>query len=301
MNITLLQLRAFVAVSRYGSFTLAADFLNRTQPAVTVQVKQLEDALGLRLFDRTTRQLRLTSVGLALVPVLSDMLQQLDSVIEASHDLRAIRAGIVRIGCLPSVAANFLPPKIAQFRVLFPGISFFLNDSLGDKVIEKVKSGEVEFGITDTHSTESELLVEPLFEENMCVLFLKSHPIQDAAVIDIEELSKHDLILMSQGTNARRIVDSAFAEQGRLPIARCEASYMSTAVGMVQAGLGVALLPVSGVQLQIDSRLQCRVLESSGFTRAIALVQQKNKSLSPAASAFIKTLRVDAICPELFD
>jgi DNA-binding transcriptional LysR family regulator len=92
------------------------------------------------------------------------------------------------------------------------------------------------------------------------------------------------------GSAARRVVDSAFAARGRLAVAACEVSYMSTAVGMVQAGLGVALLPRRGVQLQIDPRLRYRPIEGPGFTRRIGIIRLKNKTLSPAAEAFIQML-----------
>lgn len=285
----MLQLRAFVAVARYGSFTLAAEALHRTQPAITVQIKQLEQTLGLSLFDRTTRQLRLTTVGLELVPVLSSMLQQLDNMIASSQDLRDKRTGVVRIGALPSIAAAFLPSRIAKFRKKHPGVQFLISDTLGDKIVAMVKSGEVEFGITDIHMG-SNIETIPVVLEQMCAFFLEGHPIQDAAKLDVEELAKHDLILLIHGSAARRVVDSAFAARGRLAVAACEVSYMSTAVGMVQAGLGIALLPRRGVQLQIDTRLRVRPIEGPGFTRRIGIIRLKNKTLSPAAEAFIQTL-----------
>jgi len=290
MNITLLQLRAFVAVSRYGSFSLAADALHRTQPAITMQVKQLEDALALKLFDRTTRQLKLTTVGLELFPSLSAMLAQLDATVDRSQDLREKRTGTVRIGCLPSVAATFLPSRIAQFRKSHPGISFSLQDALGDKVMALVKSGDVEFGITDIQADDAALESMPLLLERMCALYLEGHPLDQAAEVGITELGRHDLILMAPGSNARRIVDTGFATQGRVAVAACEAAYMSTAIGMVQAGLGVALLPRGGVALGIDSRLRLREIAAPGFTRQIALVRLKRKTLSPAADVFIRTL-----------
>jgi DNA-binding transcriptional LysR family regulator len=124
----------------------------------------------------------------------------------------------------------------------------------------------------------------------MCAFYLEGHPIEQAARLDVEELAKHELILLIHGSAARRVVDSAFAARGRLAVAACEVSYMSTAVGMVQAGLGVALLPRRGVQLQIDPRLRYRPIEGPGFTRRIGIIRLKNKTLSPAADAFIQML-----------
>lgn len=290
MNVTLAQMRAFIAVSRYGSFTLAAEALHRTQPAVTMQVKQLEEELALKLFDRTTRRLRLTTSGLELVAPLSAMLRQLDSVAGTAQDLRDLQTGVVRIGCLPSAASSFLPTRIARFRKSYPQISFSLRDALGSRVIAMIKSGEVEFGITDIKPEDCELEGTPLIEEQMCALYLKGHELDSAAVVDVGELSRHELILMSQGSNARRIVDQAFANEGRVAVPACEATYMSSAVGMVQAGLGVALLPRSGFDLRLDARLRTRPAAAPAFCRTIALMQLKGRTLSPAAAAFAGTL-----------
>jgi LysR family carnitine catabolism transcriptional activator len=290
MEVTLLQLRSFLAVARCGGFTTAADALHRTQPAVTAQVRQLEDVLGLTLFDRSTRRLKLTSTGAEMFAALSQILKELDDVVETSRNILSKQFGTVRIGCLPSVAAQFLPPKIAAFRQKHPNIAFRLNDALGDRVVSLVKSEEVEFGITDINPGTSELDVVPLMEDRIYALFIDGHPIGGAARIDIEELSRHSLILMSTGSSVRRIIDTAFASSGRQARAAFEANYNATAVGMVRSGLGVGLLPAASVDMQVDSRLRSRVVEAEGFSRRVALVKGRGKTLSPAAQAFVETL-----------
>jgi DNA-binding transcriptional LysR family regulator len=289
MPITLPQLRAFAAVSRCGSFTLAADALHRTQPAVTLQVRQMEKALGLKLIDRSTRGLRLTPVGAELVPALSALLDQLDGLLEATDRVRAKRSGLVPIACLPSVASSYLPRRIADFRKKHPGIHFRVKDDLGERVVAMVKGGEVEFGIAEeVHASELETL--PLFVEKMSVLFMKGHPIASARRIDVEELSRHSLILMAPGGHVRRIVDTAFAAAGRQAAPMCEVSYMSSAAGMVQAGLGIALLPASGFDARMDPQFKSRVIQAPGFSRSIAILKLKGRTLSPAAEAFVRSL-----------
>jgi len=226
-----------------------------------------------------------------LIPIFSGMLQQLDSVIGLAEDLRGLRSGTVRIGCLPSVAATFLPPHIARFRKSYPNIYFSLRDAFGDHIISMIRSGEVEFGMTDVWQEEIDLENIPLLEEQMCVLYLHGHPIEKADKIDVEELSKHDLILMIYGSNARRVIDLAFAKQGRVATPTCEATYITTAVGMVRAQLGIALLPNGGLQRGVDPRLRIRSIDAAGFTRHIALVKLRGRSMSPAAQAFMSFTR----------
>jgi len=290
MQISLSQLRAFVAVSRYGSFTLAADALHRTQPAITVQIQQLEKALGLPLFDRSTRTLRMTPTGLELAPVLTRLLGQLDQAVQGSQDLREKRTGTIRIGCLPSIASAFLPSRIEAFRRKHPGIGFVLRDDLGDRLLPMVRTGEIEFIISDVLPNAGDLENTFLMEEQMHAFFAKTHPLADVEDAGIEELSKHDLILMAHGSNARRIVDAAFAAAGRQAVPLCEASYMSTAIGMAEAGLGVALLPALGVDLRRHPHLRARRLPGKMFSRQIALIRLRGKTLSPAATAFIGDL-----------
>ncbi|MBO9353457.1 LysR family transcriptional regulator [Bordetella petrii] len=300
-QISLLQLRAFLAVSRYGSFTRAAEVLHRTQPAVTQQIRSLEASLGLKLFDRTTRQLRLTEIGVDLVPVLSAMLQQLDDVVGATQDLRYKRTGTVRLGCLPSVASLYLPGRIAEFRRHHPGVSFLLSDGLGDQVVTMVTRGDVDFGITDVPHPSPELAIHPLLRETICLLYLAGHPVHKAKRVDIDELCRHDLILMAPGSTVRRLVDTAFAAQGRIAVATCQASYNTTAIGMVKAGLGIALLPASGFDLALDPRLRTRSVDIAGLDRQVSIVRRKDKAMPPSTQAFMAMLKAEKALRSLRD
>ena len=293
MNVSLLQVRAFVAVSRFASFTLAAEALHRTQPAITAQVKQLEQAMGLKLIDRSTRRLRLTATGADLVPVFTRMLQDLDGALDATRQLRSKGGGTIRLACMPSTAASFLPSRIAAFRQRFPKVAFAINDTIGERVIELVKRAEVEFGITDVTPGTADLDVTPLMNDSICAFFLAGHAIERAARVDTEELCRHPLILSAPGTNVRRMVDTAFAAAGRHAFAACEAAYSPSAVGLVRAGLGVALLPPTCVDLELDARLRWRAIEDLGFARQIAIIKLRNRTLSPAAQAFLDEL-IDA-------
>jgi LysR family transcriptional regulator, carnitine catabolism transcriptional activator len=121
MNVELRQLRAFIVVARFGSFTRAAELLNLSQPALTVQIRQLEQALGLKLFDRNTRTVELTRMGRDLLPVLTRLLGEVDQVVSSTREMATVKYGIVRVAALPSVAATLLPPLIARFRQRYPG------------------------------------------------------------------------------------------------------------------------------------------------------------------------------------
>src|SRR5688500_5626984 len=127
MNITLRQLQAFCTVARLGSFTKAANALHTTQPALSVQIGQLEDALGLRLFDRTTRTVAITRVGEELLPRAERTLAELAGIVDSASGLGAKNAGRIVVAALPSVASSFLPEAIASFRAKFPNVQIVLR------------------------------------------------------------------------------------------------------------------------------------------------------------------------------
>ena len=147
MNISLRQIRAFIVVARFSSFTRAADLLHLTQPALTVQIRQLEQALGVKLFDRNTRAVELTRIGRELLPVLERLLGEFDAVVVSTREIAAMRYGIVRIAALPSVAATVLPPLIARFKQHHPQIRVAVRDSVGGRINAMVREEIVDFGI----------------------------------------------------------------------------------------------------------------------------------------------------------
>ena len=139
MNITLRQVRAFVVVARFSSFTRAADLLHLTQPALTVQIRQLEQALGVKLFDRSTRAVELTRTGRELLPVLERLLGEFDAVVVSTREMATMRYGTVRMAALPSVAATVLPPLIARFKQRHPHIRITVRDSVGERINAMVR------------------------------------------------------------------------------------------------------------------------------------------------------------------
>jgi DNA-binding transcriptional LysR family regulator len=291
MNVTLQQLRAFVAVARFESFTRAAQLLHITQPALTVRVRQLEEALELKLFDRTTRQVRLTATGKEIAPVLRSLLGELDAVVKRSKDIASKKTGTVRMACLPSVAASILPIAIAKFRKAYPDVNFVLKDEVGQRIVRDVRQEVVEFGITDVDVDSPDLTSTILVEDSMHVFYPSSHPIDSADVINVQELAKYPLILMNPESNARTMVDMAFAAKRLTPDANCEVIYMSTAIGMVRAGLGITILPSTAVEPRAMLDVRSRPIGGPDFIRRIAVVTKSDHSLSPAAHNFVDLLK----------
>src|SRR4051812_11680051 len=256
MNISLRQLRAFVVVARFSSFTRAADLLHLTQPALTVQIRQLEQALGVKLFDRNTRAVELTRIGRELLPVLERLLGEFDAVVVSTREMATLRYGVVRIAALPSVAATVLPPLIARFKQRHPQIRITVRDSVGERINAMVREEIVDFGIGSDVEPDAELETIPLFEDEMRAVVPASHPLAHQTKVMLDRLIDEPLILMDTQSSVHSLVDRAFADRGHLAVPAYEVTYMSTAIGLVRVGLGITILPSTAIELG-SHRVSC--------------------------------------------
>lgn len=290
MNLDVRQLRAFVTVSECGSFTRAAASLNLSQPALTVQIRKLEEALGIRLFDRNTRMVALTGSGAELLPVLRRILRELDGVLAETRQLSTMQRGIVRLAALPSFASGVLPEVIADFRLRHPGIGFSIRDVIASGVAELVVAGEADLGLTGGVVSELDLEILLRSTDRMHAVYPEAHPLARRRGIRIADLAPYPLVLMDAATSVRQVVDAAFAGAGIEPQVGAEVTYMSSAVGMVRAGLGIAILPGSAMEVRAERSLRSQPLDGGGFVRPIAVVARRGRALPPASQRFLGEL-----------
>jgi DNA-binding transcriptional LysR family regulator len=288
-----MQAKAFLTVARYGRFTHAAQVLHISQPALTVQVQQLEEALKIKLLDRDTRGVTLTPAGRELVPMLQRLILEQEVIVANARDLAAVKHGIIRMACVPSIATTYLPDAIECFRSTHTNVDFDLRDVNGQHVVNLVREDQVEFGITNVDQKWPDLGVTPLYEEEIHAVFPKSHPIADVDRITLENLAKYPLILLSSEFTSRALIEAAFVEAGQLVRPICEPKHTSTAIGMVRAGLGVALLGslvIAGSNLSCFPQLCSRPIDSPPLMLSINLIRKLGRSLSPATQSFIDLL-----------
>jgi DNA-binding transcriptional LysR family regulator len=291
MTPSVAQMRSFIAIAKQGSFTRAARSLHLSQPALTVQIRQLEQALKVRLIDRNTRSVALTRIGRELVPILERLLGELDTVVSNARDLSTRQYGIVRVACLPSIAATVMPSAIAAFKVRHPGVQFNVRDGVGGKILALLRSDAVDFGITAGEVNDPEFKTSVLMRDHMHAVYLAPHPLHKEKKITPEKLSRFPLILMDEESTVRQLVDRAFRLAGVSAKPIIEATYMATAVGMVQARLGVAILPSAAIEARPAGRLKSKPIEGKHFTRPIFIVQKAGRSLPPASESFLTTLK----------
>jgi DNA-binding transcriptional LysR family regulator len=290
MDISFRQVRSFLTIARVKSFTRAAMILNVTQPALTMQIRRLEEALGVTLFDRDTRSVELTRVGRDLLPAFERTLQDFDTALASAQDIASQARGVVRLAALPSVAAGVLPDAILRFRDKRPNVVFDLKDVIAGQVLSLVQSEEVDFGVMG--GTVKALDVETVFEalDRLHVVYPKGHRIGRLKTITPASLAEFPLVLTRRDTSVRAIVDAGFNAAGLMPSVICEAIYMMTAVGMVRAGLGVTILPGSAREIRAEPSLLSKPIDDPAFTRPVSLIKRAGRTLPPLSASFLEHL-----------
>ncbi|MFL9827618.1 LysR family transcriptional regulator [Rhodoplanes sp. SY1] len=287
MDITLRQIRAFLAIVQTRSFTKAAALLHLSQPALTVQIRNLEAALGVRLLDRSNRAVEITRVGLELMPVLQRTVTDLDGALLDIREIGAGRRGTVRIAALPSFAASLLPQVILACRRDNPALGVLVRDAIAAHVVAMVRSEEVDLGLTGGAVADAELDVLHHTTDQLCLVYPADHPIGRKRRIGVQDLVDLPLILTNPGTSLRDVIDAALLGIGRTPTLACEVTYMMSAVAMVRAGLGVTVLPRSAREVRVEQTLRSKAIDDPAFVRPVALVKKKGRTLPPASAAFL--------------
>jgi DNA-binding transcriptional LysR family regulator len=294
MNIDLHQLRSFVAVARLGNFTRAAERLNLSQPSLSLQIRQLEQELGLRLLDRSTRSVALTRAGEDFLPTAARLLDDFQSAIGTVADLAARRRGRVAVAVLPSVAAELLPRAIALLRERHPDVVVSLRDDVAEHIPARVRSGEVDFGLGAIDGVDADLSGAPLIADELIAVLPRMHPLANGTKTSWRALAKHRFVAMSRDSSVRQLTEQAFARNGLVLEPAFEAKYMSTAIGIIAQGLGVGTLPSSALSMVRQAGLAHAEIHGPVMKRRIGIITRRGRSLSPAAQALGGMLKMAA-------
>lgn len=286
MNISLRQLEAFLAVSQLSGFTRAADRLHLTQSAVSLLVRELESQLSVRLFDRTTRAVRLTDAGRELYPFAEKALAELQAGIDNTRDLLAKKRGRVVLAAPPLIASHLLPPVVSRFRETYPGVAVVLRDLLADEILTRVSSGEVDFGIGTFHRLDGALESQTLATDSLILVAPRGHALARKRKLRWRDLAGQPLIALDRHSSLRHLIDRTLESAGCDSVPAYEVSFITTAIGMVESGLGVAVLPSYILLSTRHSRVETRLIGEPVVDREISIVTRVGKSLSPAAADF---------------
>jgi len=283
-DISTRQLRAFLALCELRNFTRAADASHLSQPAFSALISALEDAVGARLFDRTTRSVQLTAEGRLFEPSARRLVAETRAALADLADHVERRKGHVHVAALPSLAAGWLPEVFASFRSNWPGIDLKLSDLLSDACINLVRGGHADFALAaaGTRGGDSaDLHLQVLCSDQFHLVCRHDHPLAVTENLSLKMIAPWPFVHMARHSSVRQALEAALHP---LPMNTVlEVEQLATVMGMVVAGMGISIVPALTLfQFQHES-LVSRPLQVPRLRRNIYLIRRREGSLSAAA------------------
>lgn len=278
------QLDAFLALAEQRSFTRAATLCHLSQPAFSALIRALEEDLGLRLFDRSTRHVDLTPEGQNFLESARRIRAEITNALSAVRDAATLQRGRVAVALLPSLAAGWLPGVLAQYRTAHPGIEIDIADVLSEPCIDRVASGHADFALAAIRADTPALQAEPFCSDNFYLVCPPDHPLaRRRKAITAQDLAGWPFIHLARTSSVRQYLEAALHPQAMHTL--MEVEQLATVMGMVRAGLGISVVPALTLFHFEQPGLVTRPLSLPGLTRQIYLVRRRDESLSVAAQA----------------
>ncbi len=286
MKITIRQLRCFEAVIACGNFSRAAERLNTSQPALSQAMRELEQVLGVKLFDRTTRRVELTVAGQVFRETALDGLAGIERAVQLLQDMANLRAGHVRIAAPPLLAATIIPRIVTEVRALHPELAVSIEDVGTDSVAQRVRSSPVTLGIGTFNPDEEGLSVTTLARDRLHVFAAGSHDLASTDAVTWEQLADEAIVTMSRGSELRRLVEFGFEAAGIQMRPRFEVNQIFTALALVDAlNDMIAVLPAYGAAAISGRDIVARPLVEPEVSRPISMARMIDRAPSAAMNA----------------
>lgn len=241
LHVNLNLLEPFVMVAELRSFNLAAEKLGRSNSALSNQIKQLEEQLGVRLFDRTTRTVHLTDEGVALYDAARGGFSQIRLGLQRAGDTGRSEGRKIAIACSSSLAWRVMPPVIERFSARYRNISVEVEEMQSSRMARPILSGEVAFGVGVLDHADPDLEVEFIRSEPMVALLPKSYPQSGLSSITLQELAALPLLLSPSSSPSRKVLEAAFAREALVPSIKVAGLRFHTLLAMVEAGQGASV------------------------------------------------------------
>lgn len=288
-NLRYRQVKAFCLAVETGSFHRAAQSLHVTPPSFTLLIKNLEEDLGMRLFERTTRRCDPTPGAMAFYQSVSRALEDLEEAYRYARDEGTGVRGRLTIASVPSLASGFLTQTLALFHQRYPGVRIFMSEHSSNDVVTAVRQNQVELGFGRVMLPQDDLTFVPLLHDRLLVAAPAGHPILKTPRIKWRHLGEHPLVLVGGGTTEQQV-------RGALPSARYsfEVTRMATAVSMVRHGLGITVTPTSAINGLDVTGLAFAAIAEASATRELGCIHRTNRALSAAAQQVLTLAREQA-------
>lgn len=294
LHLTIRQLRIFDAVARHLSHSRAAKELYLSQPAVSMQIKQLEQSVGLFLFDQVGKQMHLTEAGQEMLHYTRSIAQQLEEMDAMLSEMKGLEYGRLNISAV-STASYFIAKLLAKFIQQYPKIKVSLNVANRDAVIDMLTGNSADLAIMGQPPEGAEMLSQPFMQNPLVVIAAPNHPLTKVRNIQPKQLAQEIFLLRELGSGTRGVVERYFASHHLKLPTHMEMDTNEAIKQSVQAGMGLGIISKHCIELELEiKRLQVLNVDHFPIMRHWHVVHRKNKRLSTAANAFNQFLLNDA-------
>jgi len=280
------HIQYFIAVANHLSFTRAAAALHVSQPALSQQVRQLEESLGTTLFDRSGRTTRLTDAGEVYLRYAKRAAQELQEAKRAIDDLGDLSRGSLRVGVTPTFTSYLVGPLVEAFHGRYPNITLVVREIAQEAMEELLLADEVDVGIAFDNGHHLDLDAQALLVETLALVVGKQHPLATTASIGLEALNSESLILLSAEFATREQIDSYCRQHNIRPHVQVEANTISALIEVVSRTKLSTLLPATIAQAH--EQLVAIELDQQRLQRTAVLMQRKGVYQTAAARAFVE-------------
>ena len=296
-NVNLKLLQAFLLVGEHSSFRAAAEMSYRSTSAVSAQIRQLEEQLGVPLFHRTTRNVRLTDEGQQLLDCARRALLEVETGLRKIQESADMRRGRVSLSCSPTIAATRLARVLAAFEKDHPGIEVFVRELTSEALFDSIRKHEVDFGIGPVIET-GEFHFDTVLEDPLYALVPKRFITTTKDTISLATLTNMPLLVLNPATALREVLEATMRERRLTITSRYEFTQAQTLISMASAGLGAAILPKVVLPPVIDKRTYALRIVSPAMTREVAIITVRGQSLSPASLRLAQLIKQLIAKPE---
>jgi len=285
------QVIAFCTIARTESFAQAALLLHISQPALSISIKKLERALGGKLFARTTRSVALTPEGKAFYPVARRLLSDWEQSLQDVRNHFALRRGKLDIAAMPTYTTNMLSRTLGQFHAQYPDINVTVHDVIAESVVEMVREGRCELGVTFAPHGAPDLNFRRLYNDRFIAILPDQHPLLDKQKLRWRDLLDSPHISLQKPAGTRALIDQALANKGLTLTPAFESHQLVTIGRMVREGLGLSVVPNTSRAQMEGMGLQCRAVSAPVITHQVGIVTRRQQTLSAAAQAMQELIR----------
>lgn len=292
MKITLRQLQFLKAVVEHGNFSRAAERLGTSQPALSLAIREMEDALGLRLFDRTTRRVALTDAGRVFWAAALAGLSEIEHGLADLENIAMLREGTVTLLATPLLAATLLPMVVDRVRRAHPGLQLRIADEGTDRILALVRQGRADLGLGTFREGEEGIRSTPALTDELMAFVGDTHPLAQKSKVDWGQLATCRIAAMAPESSLRFLADEQFERLGLRAIPAVEVHQVYTAIGLVAATDLVAILPAYARTAIHGRAVSALPVEYPVVRREVSLIQRAEGTPSPAALSVLQITRL---------